>query len=168
MDSVKGYFMSLFFVCILCVICNVLSEFSSKGVSSALELTCNIVLLVTVFSTLLGSCDKNSLEKSLSSITDTSFLNEAVCESEKTFIENTRYELERNVSLAISEKFGISPESVSIELITETNNNETVISVKSIRVTLPNSVNELTLDTVDIFADSLFETNAQVSINRSK
>lgn len=167
MGSFREYFISLFTVCILCVLCDLLADFTSKGVSSALKLVCSIVLLLTVFSAILNGCNISSLKNSFSAIADTASYDVAVSSSDELFLEKTRHELEKNLSITLYEKFGIKPDYVSIEFNTEENAEETAVSVSMVETVLPGSTDDITVSAADIFIGSLFGTDAKITITRS-
>lgn len=166
MESFRGYFFSLFTVCILCMLCEMISGFTSKGVSSALKLVYSTVLLLTVFSAVFSGCDISVVTDSLSAATEITLTSEISYNSESVFLEKTKQELENNLSSAIYEKFGIKPDSVSIEFNTEANKKETEVSVHKISIVLPSYADNITISATDIFTQSLFGTDTQISTTR--
>lgn len=165
MTEIKEYFTALFAVCVICTICDLLSDFASPGLSRALRLVCSLALMFTVFSCVLSGC-KNI------SCSDMAVKNFTVSEheirelSEHNFIENTRTELESTLLSAIYEKFGIKPDTVRIEFSTDKKDGITNVSVSSAMVIFPQDTDEFTVTAADAFADTLFGTDVNTKTNR--
>jgi len=167
MDSFREYFITLFSVCCVCTLCDLLSDFASKGVSSALKLLCSLGILMSVFSIFLNGCDiKKELSK-LESIYSQAQKYESLQESENVFVENTGIQLEYNISCTIYEKFGIKPVSVSIEFNKENKDGVTEISLQKIDITLPEDTDEISVYSVKSFVGELFGSDAKIICNRS-
>lgn len=164
----KEYFISLFLVCILCALCDIISGFASEGLTRALKLVCSLTLLLTVFPTAFSGCNKsnfNNIKAKLSEF-DTSISSEITADS--MIIENSEKELENNLSLAIYEKFGIKPDSVSIEFTVEEKDGAIDISVAKINVKMPKNTDKATVSAVTIFANELFGIGTQSILTEQK
>lgn len=165
MTGIKEYFTALFIVCVICTVCDLLSDFASPGLSRALRLVCSLALLFTVFSCVLSGC--KDISYSRISVNDFAKSEHESRElSERNFIESTRTELESNLSSAIYEKFGIKPDTVRIEFSTDKKDGVTEVSVSSAMIVFPNTTDEFTVSAADAFADTLFGTDVITKTNR--
>ena len=154
MEVFKEYFITLFWVCILCSLCDIISGFTSEGLARALKLVCSLTLLLAVFPTAFSGCSSNfsDLSSKLISYSGEISGNEA----DSLLIEKSKEELENNVSLAIYEKFGIKPDSVSIEFSVKEKDGVTEVSVVGINIKMPQDADKATMSAVKLFADELF------------
>ena len=91
MGGFKEYFVSLFVVCMLCAICDIISDFTSKNVSNALKLICSLAILITVFSAVFSGCDGKKAEGLIKSVADYD-VSELRAVSKDAFLNNTKSE----------------------------------------------------------------------------
>ena len=167
MEGLKEYFISLFIVCFFCALSDMITDFASQGVAAAVKLISGLTVLLTVFSVFLGGCDivnsVNNLKESVSAVQQSEILTEQY----SVFTDNTKKELEINISSAIYEKFGIKPHNVCIQFSTEKREGFTDISVECLEIILPENTDEISAKAVKDFADRLLNTHSEISYMRS-
>ncbi len=161
MEMFKEYFITLFFVCVLCAVCDIVSGFTSEGLTRALKLVCSLTLLVTIFPSAISGCSNSSFSDLTAKLTNLDTNTSSYATTDSVIIEKSKKELENNVSLAIYEKFGIKPDNVSIEFTVDKKDGATDISVTSINVKMPNNTDKATVSAVTIFTNDLFGIGSQ-------
>ena len=140
-----NYFTKLFIVCI----CAVISEIICDGISenqgtvfSAVKILCSLCICLTVFSAFFEKNIlfdealklKNELAASASSTVKT--------ERVQCFLENTKKELEKNISETIFIKTGINPTEVCIQLNIESENNNTKVEIENVYLNMPDTTSK--------------------------
>ena len=161
MEIFKEYFITLFLVCVLCALCDIVSGFTSEGLTRALKLVCSLTLLLAVFPSAFSGCGKDDLQALTTKLTDFNAAKFSDTNTDSVIIEKSKNELENNVSLAIYEKFGIKPDSVSIEFTVDKKENATDVSVASINVQMPKNTDKAIISAVNLFINELFGTDIQ-------
>ena len=157
----KEYFVSLFLVCILCALCDIISGFASEGLTRALKLVCSLTLLLTVFPSVFSGCNNSNFRNITAKLSDFDTSISSDITTSSVIIEKSKKELENNLSLAIYEKFGINPDSVSIEFTVDEKDGAIDISVANINVKMPKNTDKATVSAVTIFANELFGNGTQ-------
>ena len=151
------YISRLFFVCAAAALCDIICNHTSgKSIAKAVNLVCSLCVCLTVFAFFF---DASAVADGFSSITDEALRlssEDASEANELTLIENTRKELENNISDAILKKYGIKCQSVSIDFNIERKDGITDVTVSEISVTVPSKDTDSFISAVKSYLEEMF------------
>ena len=136
----SSYFSKLFCICACSLVCEIVCHSVSQknsGIFQTVKIICSLCICITVFSAFFSSqCFTEDLDKITSQI-------EAVTQNINTenngngVIESIKIQLENDVSKNILKKTGINPVSVSIQLNIKFEDDEKVIDLKNVYISVP-------------------------------
>ena len=160
MDSLKQFFITIFVICILSAICNILTELSPGTSSSALKLICGLSLLVTVASAVFSGCKSIETDFTAERIGIMPYTdNYTEAYSESIIIDKTEKQLEKDISSAIFEKYGIKAEDVSIDFSTEKKDGKTEVSIKNASIRFQENQNQSSIAESLAYLEEMFGTS---------
>ncbi len=156
-----SFFCRLFFVCAAALLCEVLSEntqsSSGKGLSAAIKTVCALCVCVSVFSFFGNITGKGNFDIS------TFFALPEVSEEQVTsgtenfslLLEKTKAELETQIKNAVSDKYGINPDAVRIDLTVNKKNSGTEVTLSSVSLSFGEETPEELRNTAQSYVNGL-------------
>jgi hypothetical protein len=163
-EYIGEYITKLFYICTGAVICDLLCGSSnfSNGNKAVVKMVCSLCVCVTVFSFFLPTGDiLGKIEEVLEDAQNVYVDTDAI-KSENTVIENTRINLEKELSLAIFQNYGIKPIRVSIDFSVKKHGSVTDVTVVSGEIIMPSETAQTVLSSIKVYSESVLGCNVSV------
>lgn len=164
LEYIGEYVTKLFYICTGAVICDLIcgSSSFSKGNKEVVKTVCSLCVCLTVFSFFLPADDLLDKAQKMLEQAESVYVDTDAIKSQNTVIENTRINLEKELSSAIFRDYGIKPISVSIDFSVKKQESITDVTVVSGEIVMPCETQQNVLSSVKIYSENILGCNVSV------